>query len=273
MCEAWTRGHGEPWSSESFGQFLTHSRPINVFKTASKLSGNMSFGITDLLPSQKGLDSMLSVFPTKPADASISLRSPLLPLSGLKEPAPVTEKDFDLDGYSSYARVISLLLDAFVRDRIVAKAHPWALRHFVALSIYAEEVVDLPNSWCGVFDAKAVSSSTLQQLIHKVQQVTIYVLSDAGDGKSWHQKVTEASIDPKLQHDVGEIGKFVVSMLRSAMSSDNPRDARILHTLLQHILSHTSKEEGELWMGVCRKVESKGKQFSSLICATLMLPW
>jgi E3 ubiquitin-protein ligase listerin len=214
----------------------------------------------DLLPSKEKIDSMLSMFPTKPADASISLRSQLLPLSGFE--GPPTEEIFDLDGYSSYARIISLLLDAFSGDRIFAKAHPWALRHFVALSIYAEEVADLPNSSCGVFDAKAVPSSALQELIHKVQQVTTYVLSDAGDGQSWHQQVTALCADPKSQHDVGEIGKFVVSMFGSVTLSDNPRDARVLHTILQHILSHTSKEEGEMWMGVCRRIETKGEQAS-----------
>ena len=217
----------------------------------------------DLLPSKERLDFMLSVFPTEPVDASISLRSPLLPLSGLEDPSPAKGESFDLDGYSSYARIISLLLDAFLEDRIVAKTHPWALAHFVALSIYAEEVVELPNSFCGVFDAKAVSSSTLPQLAHKVQQVTTYVLSDAGDGQSWHRKVTALCVDSKSQHDVGEIGMFVVSVLRSATLNDNPRDARILHTILQHILSHTSKEEGEFWMEVCRKIETKGKQASS----------
>lgn len=237
-------------------------RPISVFKAASRLSGNMSFGIMDLFPHKEIIDSMLSAFPTEPADASIALRSPLLPLSGLEDSPSATEEIFDLDGYSSYARIISLLLDVFLGDRIFAKAHPWALRHFVALSVYAEEVMDLPNSSCGVFDAKVVSTSTLQHLVQKVQQVTTYVLSDAGDEQRWHQQVTVLCMDQKLQHDVGEVGKFVASMLGSATLSDNPRDARILHTILQHILNHTSKEEGEMWMGVCRKFETKGKQVS-----------
>lgn len=231
-----------------------------VFKAASKLSGNMSLGIMDLVPSREKLDSMLSIFPTEPVDASLSLRSPLLPLSALEDPPLVATENYDLYGYSSYARVISLLLDAFLEDRIVAKAHPWALRHFVALAVYAEDVLDLPNGPSEVFDAKTVSSSILQQLLHKVQQVTAYVLWDVGDGQSWHQKVTTACLDTKVQPDDGEIGKFVTTLLRSAASDDNGRDARILHAILQHILSHTSKEEGDLWMGVCRKIESKCRQ-------------
>lgn len=214
----------------------------------------------DLVPSREKLDSMLNIFPTEPADASISLRSPLLPLSGLEDSPLVVADNYDLDGYSSYARIISLLLDAFLGDRIVAKAHPWALRHFIALTIYAGDVLDLPNSSSEVFNARTVSPSTLQQLVHKVQQVTTYVLSDVGDDQSWHQKVTAACIDAKTQNNIGEIGKFVTSQLRSAVSGDNPRDARILHTILHHILSHTSKEEGNLWMGVCRKIEPKGGQ-------------
>lgn len=220
----------------------------------------MSFGIMDLVPSEEALDSILNTFPTEPADASISLRSSLLPLSGLDDPPLITEGNFDLDGYSSYARIISLLLDALLGDRIVAKAHPWTLRHFVALSIYAEEVADLPNRSSKVFDANAVLPSNLLQLVHKVRQVTTYILSDIGDGQGWHQKVTASCVDAKLQPDVGEIGKFVVGLFRAAVSNDNPRDARILHAILQHILSHTSKEEGELWVGVCRKTETKGKQ-------------
>jgi len=214
----------------------------------------------DLVPSEEKLDSMLNLLPTEPADASMSLRSLLLPLSGLEDPPLVPEDIFDLDGYSSYARIISLLLDAFLGDRIVAKVHPWALRHFIALSISAEEVLDLPNNSSEVFNAKTVSSSALQQLIHRVQQVTIYVLSDVGDGQSWHQKVTAMCVDAKVQHAIGRIGKFVTSLVQGASSNDNPRDARILHTILQHILSHTSKEEGDLWMGVCRKIETKGKR-------------
>ena len=216
----------------------------------------------DLVPSREKLESMLNAFPTEPADPSISLRSPLLPLSGLEDPPPVADENYDLDGYSSYARITSLLLDVFLWDRILAKAHPWALRHFVALAAYAEEVLDLPNCLSEVFNAKTVSPSTLRQLMHKVQQVTTYVLSDVGDGQSWHQEVTVAWADSKVQHDIGEVGKFVTSLLRAVASNDNPRDARILHTILQHILSHTSKEEGDLWMGVCRKIETKGEQIS-----------
>jgi len=216
----------------------------------------------DLVPPEEELDSMLSLFPTEPVDASMSLRSPLLPLSGHGDPPLVTEEIYDLDGYSSYARTISLLLDAFLGDRIVAKAHPWALRHFIALSIFAEEVLDLLNNSSEVFNAKAVSSSALQQLIHRVHQVTTYVLSDVGDGHSWHQMVTVMCVDTKAQHTVGGIGKLVMSLVRAASSNDNPRDARILQAILQPILSHTSKEEGDLWMGVCRKTETKGKRFS-----------
>lgn len=219
----------------------------------------MNLGIMDLVPSKEKLDSMLSTFSTEPADASISLRSPLLPLSSLEDPLLVVADNYDLDGYSSYARIISLLLDAFLGDRIVAKSHLWALRHFIALAIYAEDVLDLPNSSSEVFDARTVSSSTLRQLMQKVQQVTTYVLSDVGDDQSWHRKVTAGCVDAKAQNDIGEIGNFVTNQLRSAVSNDNPRDARILHTILQHILNHTSKEEGDSWVGVCRKFESKGR--------------
>lgn len=223
----------------------------------------MGLGIMDLVPPREKLDSILSALHTEPADASISLRSPLLPLSGLEDPPLVSEENFDLDGYSSYARIISLLLDAFLEDRIVAKAHPWALQHFTALAIYAEEALDLPNSSSEIFDAKTVSPFALRQLVHKVQRMTTYILSDVGDAPSWHRKVTAACKDAKVQLDVGEIGQLVTGLLRAAVSSDNPRDARILHTILQHILSHTSKEEGDLWMDVCRKIETKGRHFLS----------
>lgn len=216
----------------------------------------------DLIPSEEKLDSMLNLFSTEPADASMSLRSPLLPLSGLEDPPLVAEEIFDLDGYSSYARIISLLLDAFLGDRIVAKAHPWALRHLIALSISAEEVLDLPNNSSEVFNTKTVSPSALQQLMHRVQQVTAYILSDVGDGQNWHQRVTAMCVDAKAQHTAGGIGKFVTSLVQAVSSNDNPRDARILHVVLQHILSHTSREEGDLWMGVCRKIETKGERFS-----------
>jgi len=217
----------------------------------------------DLVPPEETLNSTLNLFPTEPADASMSLRSPLLPLSGFENPPPVGEEIYDLDGYSSYARIISLLIDAFLEDRIIAKAHPWTLRHFIALSIFAEEVLDLPDNSSEVFNAKTAPSSTLQQLIHRVRHVTTYVLSDVEDGQSWHKKVAATCVDAKAQHIVGGIGKLVTSLVQAASSNDNPRDARILHTVLQHILSHTSKEEGDLWMGVCRKIEAKGKRFSS----------
>lgn len=221
----------------------------------------MSLGIMDLVPPREELDSMLGGLPTEPVNASMSLRSPLLPLSGLKDLPPVVVENYDLNGYSSYARIISLLLDAFVDDRTAAKAHPWVLRHFVALSTYAEEVVDLPESSSEIFNPKTVSPSALQQLLYKVQRMTAYVLSDVGDGRSWHQKVTTACVAAEAQRGICEVGQFVTYLARAATSNDNPRDARILHTVLQHVLSHTSKEEGDLWMGVCRKIETKGKHF------------
>jgi hypothetical protein len=230
----------------------------------------MRLGIMELVPPRETLDSMLDALPNEPVDASLSLRSPLLPLSGLEDPPSAGEGNFDLEGYSSYARIISLLLDAFVVDRIVAKANLWVIRHFLALSIYAEDVLDLPKKPSEVFDANVVSHLALQQLARNVQQLTIYVLSsDVYDRKNWHENVTASCIDPKLQHNVGKFGKFVVGLFQALISNDNPRDARILHTVLQHILNHTSKEEGELWMGVCRKIETKGRKTHPLQHITL----
>lgn len=257
MYKAWVLGHGKPSYFAKSECFPIHSRPATVLKAISKLSGNMSFEIVDVVPPREAIDSMLSALHTEPTDVSLSLLSPLLPLSS-SEKLPRATGNFDLDGYSTYARIISLLLDALIVDRIAAKTNPWVLRHFVALSIYAEEVFNLPDHSSEVFDIKVISSSILQQLPHKVQQVAAYVLSDVGDGRGWHKEVTASCIDPRSCYDGGEIGKLVVNLIQAGTSSDNPRDARILHTILQHILSHASKQEAALWMGVCRKLETKG---------------
>lgn len=181
------------------------------------------------------------------------------------EPQP-SAGPFDSHGCSSYARVVGTLLAAFSDNRHAAQENPWALRHFIALSTYAEELLQLPAASSAVFDHKVVSTEHLQSIRMRSQQLVTYVLSTGSfmEEDGWHQKFTAASLSQSDNGEGDDLTKFVIELVRLAARKETFRESRLLYAVLQHLLSGVTKEDADHWLALARKLEKSGKSNSSI---------
>lgn len=212
------------------------------------------------MPSKDTLDELLDSLPASFLDPSLAVVDALV-FSTLDHEAQSSEGPFDSDGCSRYARIVGTLLGAFSENRHAVQTHPWALRHFIALSIYADELLQLPTVSSSVFDSKVVSANTLRSITAKSQQLATYVLSTGSfmDQGRWHEKVTTASLSPQGDTGLGDLTNFVVDLVRNSARKDTFRESRVLYTVLQHVLSGVSKEDVDHWMVLARKLEKSGE--------------
>jgi hypothetical protein len=221
----------------------------------------IKFEVTDVLPSHELLEKLLDTLLVDPFDSSLAILDPLVPPDIESEELLSSDVSFDRSGYSRYARLVGIILAAFSEDRTIAKKHPWALRHLIALSSYAEQLLRLPFTRNPIFDYKSVSSKELQRIKSRVHEVTTYVLSTELDidDRRWHEKVIGSGLSDAAIELEGNIDKFVIELMRKARQTDNYRDSVILYVVLQHILSGVGKEEADQWMGFARRLEKSGK--------------
>ena len=202
------------------------------------------------------LDGMLSGLPSTPLDPSLAVVVLLIPPPTLYLSDKVLTPDFDVQGLSAYARIVYGLLLLFADDRQTARANVWALRHFFALEIYAEEMKHLPSVESPVF-SKSVPKIVLQDILDKVQQLATYTLS-ANTEDQWHTDVTKTVLAQGPADRLDGIGRFVIDLINHARDNDTIRESRVLHSVLRHVLNTATKADAEQWMLVARKLEKQG---------------
>lgn len=200
---------------------------------------------------------MLERLPYDPLDYSLAVIEPLIPPE--VKPSSRGPGATDSRGFSTYARVINALLSVFLQDRQLAKQNLWALRHFIALSIYASDYQKVPAGTSPVFDVKALAE--LGDLIAKAQQATAYLLlgSLAIVQDDWRRSVLKTVGEGKYASGKGAaLGGFVEDVIRIAMESDSLRDTRVLKVVLEDVLEDLQTEEAEEWVGLAKKLEKSG---------------
>lgn len=224
--------------------------------------------LPDLFPPSETLDGMLRQLPHDPVDYSLAVIDPLIPPD--VEPSTEGPESTDGRGFSSYARIINALLRMFLEDRNLARRNLWALRHFIALSIYASDYQKVPAGVSPVFDARALAG--LGEVIARVNQVTAYLLLGSlgrvADG--WRERVVKRVVEGKYGANDGRtnLEQLVVDVIRVAVESDSVLDTRVLKTVLEDVLEDLEVEEAEEWIGLARKLEKSGMchaSFSHLI--------
>ncbi|KAI0042795.1 hypothetical protein FA95DRAFT_1682318 [Auriscalpium vulgare] len=239
-------------------------RPSDILQAASDgdLSGLIK-NMDDILPGQARLDEMLSGLRADPTHASLAILSPLVPPSAAFDAAEGPDCEADRFGLGSYARAVSALLHACVDNRQTAKANLWALRHFLSLAVYADELLNFPSLPSVAF-SKSVSKEILSGIISKAQQLATYLLVIPQDDK-WHVTVAARSQDGKAASSSNDTAGFVADLIKVTQVEDTYLDSQVLHVVLQHILSDTNKEEADQWMALARKLEKKAPQLSLAI--------
>jgi hypothetical protein len=255
----------------SLGDGLLCPRPEEILKAIALQGQKLGISLLrDIFPSADALNATLRQLPQDPIDYSIAVINPLIPPEiNLSKREP---KATDSRGFSSYARIVVALLQVFSEDRTLAKANLWALRHFIALSIYAGDFQKVPAGVSPVFDVRALAG--LGEVIGRVQQITAYLLLgslvNVSDG--WRRSIVKRVGESNYSGNETGLERFVLDTIRVAVESDSILDTRILQIVLEDVLDEIETEEAEDWIGLARKLERRGKSISSsCVAPSLML--
>jgi stearoyl-CoA desaturase (delta-9 desaturase) len=207
-----------------------------------------------------------------------SLIPPFTPQEFLKTAR--SQKETDRRGFAIYARIVNALLQVFIEDRQLAKRALWALRHFLALSVYAQDLLNVPsptissssNNYSPIFDHDVVTMSALRDIVSRVKQVSVYLLGSTvdqdGDG-SWRKRVVEKLLkyvtasgrieSPKS--GMSQVQQLLWDVVVYAEEQDKLRDTRVLKIILESVFSDgVDVEEADLWIQLARKLEKAGTE-------------
>ena len=228
-------------------------------------------------------------------DPSIAALDPLIPPFTLQPHSKTakSKQETDRRGFATYARIVNALLQVFIEDRQLAKGALWVLRHFLALSVYALDLRNVPsptisssalsssskhdsNNYSPVFDHDVVTISALRDVVARVKQVSVYLLGsavDQDDAGSWRQVVlgkllkdapTSGKIESPKQ-GMNQVQQFLWDVIIYAKEQDKLRDTRVLKIVLDSVFSDVvDVGEADLWIQLARKLEKTGMDHSSL---------
>ena len=204
---------------------------------------------------------MLDDLSPDPIHPCLAILEPIVHTESSFESQPETSSLFDDRGYSAYARVVEGLTHAFAQDRRTAKDNMWALRHLLALSLYASDLVHIPWAPNPAFDQQ-VPRAQLNDLLSKIQQVSTYLLTSSADD-GWRSKVITSILNNRPFGGSDGLVGFLTDSITMAKDIDNVREARILCRILQRVLDEADKDEADQWVMLARKME-KTSSFTSL---------
>lgn len=204
---------------------------------------------------------MLSQLSPDPIDASLAVLDPHVPpASAFAGKSTFSQQQlYDTRGFSPYARVVDALLHVFGEDRQLAKHNTWALRHFIALGVYAQDLVNVPSGQSPVFEQKAYATG-LDGMIARLRQVTTYVLTSAADD-GWRGVALGALLENKTREEMDPLATLLVHVINAAQGEDLTRDVRVLRIILDHAFHDMEKDEAERWMLLARNIEATGDLF------------
>jgi hypothetical protein len=218
--------------------------------------------LTDVFPTPNEINEMLNQLPSDPIDASLAVMDPLIPpASAFAGKSTFAQPQlYDTRGFSSYARVVNALLHVLGEDRQSAKQNIWALRHFLALEVYAQDFVNVPSAQSPVFEQKALVAG-LDGVIARIRQMTTYVLTSVADD-GWRGAAIGTVLEDKAAGNLGALTTLLVDAVRLAREKDLSRDVRVLRIILHHVFHGIEKDEADRWMLLARRIESTGEHLS-----------
>ncbi|KAG6896299.1 hypothetical protein C0992_009252 [Termitomyces sp. T32_za158] len=256
--------------------------PEDMLEMARKPSGITFNLLHDIFPSAREIEQALSQLSPDPIHPSLAVITPLIPPSSAfasassESPRAADEADFDKRGFSSYARIVNALLRVFIEDRQVAKQNIWALRHFLALELYAQDFISVPGAWNRVFAPEAIHAG-LETLIVKVEQIATYVLTSS-TSERWREEALAAVLglgnQPSSSQAAtsGSLFSFFVDTIQRARDSDSSRETRIMRNVLQHVFHDVDKEEADRWLVLARKIEAPETSMAIVYSVTNFAP-
>jgi E3 ubiquitin-protein ligase listerin len=231
--------------------------PVDILTMVEKDPAGLKIDVLkDILPSQSKVDDMLNDLPSDVVHPSLAVLDPLIPPSSAFKGRGAFPHTYDSHGYSSYTRIVVALLQAFHADRKLAKENIWALRHFLALELFASDFMHIPSARNPMFGQHTLQSN-ISELISKCGQIATYLLtSPVEDG--WHLKVVDSILKGDSSQCKDTLGVFIVNLVGQSKSQDSILHGRILRKALQHVVSNADKQDAEQWMLLARNIERAG---------------
>ena len=244
----------------------------------------------DIFPSATQLDLMLDDLSPDAIDPSIAILDPLIPPFTLQPHSKTakSKQETDRHGFATYARIVYALLQVFLEDRQLAKQALWVLRHFLALSVYALDLRNVPsptlsssahsssskdsNNYSPVFNHDIVTISALRDVVSRVKQVSVYLLGSAvgqDDDGSWRKVVlgkllNDAPTSGKIERskqEMNQVQQLLWDVIVYAKEQDKLRDTRVLKIILESVFSDVvDVEEANLWIQLARDLEKTGME-------------
>ena len=208
-----------------------------------------------IFPDKQEFDKMLDSLPSYPSHVSLAAVDPLVLPGDWDEEQEEVQPELDIFGYSAYARVVSSLLLCYVDNRDSARQNIWALRHFLALALYAKDALDVPSVTSPAF-GKNVSKSDLEDIISRADQIAAYLLTHSVDD-GWFARSLPRLISGKVDANADGVERLLEGLV-NPRSGDSSRESRILHSILKHMLPGVSKSEADQFIMLGRTVEKKG---------------
>ncbi|KAI9444100.1 hypothetical protein H4582DRAFT_1919312 [Lactarius indigo] len=226
-------------------------------------------GLVELLPTKRSLDDMLSNLRLDPATASLAIIDPLIPPQSSFETSEGPDCESDQQGLGAYARGVTALLYTYAENRGLARANLWALRHFLALATYAEELLAVPSLPNPAF-SRTVPESVLREITAKAQQLAAYLLMTAAADDDWRANAITSLLNGRRTNSLGGLASFTVELIEHAQDEDDGLHARIVHAVLWHVLRDATRDEADQWMLLARKFEKNSTALSLAIvtCVT-----
>jgi E3 ubiquitin-protein ligase listerin len=194
--------------------------------------------------------------------SSLGVLDRLVPPSSVDDEGPTVPSSFDRFGHALYARIIAALLDAVSEDRQLARSNIWALRHFLALQVYANDLSQIPLKPSPMFSV-VVSRGTLTSLVSKTTRVTGYLLSPLSADEA-ASRVLDAFLNVKNSALLQPTEAFAIELLSYAQAHDSPRSSRMIFPVMQHLLSGAEKSHADQWTQAARKMEKQGVLYPCL---------
>ncbi|KAH9959432.1 hypothetical protein BC827DRAFT_504162 [Russula dissimulans] len=238
--------------------------PLDILHATAAGGLEKLVGLDDLLPTSRDLDDLLSNLRLDPAIPSLAIIHPLVPPPSSFDAVEGPDCEADQQGLGVYARGVMALLYSYTENRDLARANLWALRHFLALAIYAEELLEVPSLPNPAF-SRTVAKDVLQDVIVKIQQLTAYLLTTASADDNWHVNVVTSLLNGKRNSSLEGLGAFAVDLIEFAQDEDDSLHSRIVYTVLQHVLRDASREEADRWLLLARRLERNSSEISLAI--------
>lgn len=223
-------------------------------------------------PSAAELDSILDELSPDPIDSSIAVLDDLLPTTFTSKRKITKATCADRQGFAPYARIVNGLSLAFLEDRQLAKHNLWALRHLIALSVYAQDsknTISMSGNVSPVFDER-ITEVLLEDVVDRVKQISVYLFKfvnvagaggDNNDDSVWRREVVErflaaSPVKQVAREGLSDAQGVLFDIISHAKKADALRDTRILKIVLKSLLADgASDHEADSWIQLARKLE------------------